>query len=117
MLWAVVIAESKTYNCCHRPYKMKWIEIIELRSTSNAWKELETILQEFIKQVEKETEKQTVKLYTRMINTDFSIHLFHDSGKIKNSGSPLGIKLVSALKSYGLVNHTIWTEKQKDSIT
>jgi hypothetical protein len=67
---------------------MKWIEIIELRSTSNAWKELETILQEFIKQVEKETEKQTVKLYTRMINTDFSIHLFHDSGKIKKQWKP-----------------------------
>ena len=96
---------------------MKWIEIIELRSTSNAWKELETILQEFIKQVEKETEEQTVKLYTRMmIDTDFSIHLFHDSGKIKNSGSPLGLKLVSALKSYGLVSHTIWKEKHNKSI-
>ncbi len=97
---------------------MKWIEIIELRSTCNAWKELETILQEFIKQVEKETEEQTVKLYTRMIiDTDISIHLFHDSGKIKNSGSPLGIKLVSALKSYGLVSHTVWIEKPKDSLT
>ena len=97
---------------------MKWIEIIELRSASKARIQLEKILQELIKQVEKETEEQTVKLYTRMIiENDFSIHLFHDSGKIKNSGSPLGIKLVSALKSYGLVNHTIWTEKQKDSIT
>jgi hypothetical protein len=91
---------------------MKWIEIIELRSASKARIQLEKILQELIKQVEKETEEQTVKLYTRMIiENDFSIHLFHDSGKIKNSGSPLGIKLVSALKSYGLVNHTIWIEK------
>jgi hypothetical protein len=91
---------------------MKWIEIIELRSTCNAWKELETILQEFIKQLAKETEEQKVKFYTRItMDTDFSIHLFHDSGKVENSGSPLGIKLVSALKSYGLVSHTIWIEK------
>ena len=58
-----------------------------------------------------------LKLYTRMmIDTDVSIHLFHDSNKVKNRGSPLGIRLVSALKSFGLVNHTIWIEKQKDSL-
>ena len=97
---------------------MKWIEIIELRSAGNTRKQLETDLQEFIEQVEKKTEKQTVKLYTRMmIDTDVSIHLFHDSSKVKNRGSSLGIRLVSALKSYGLVNHTIWIEKQKDSLT
>ena len=97
---------------------MKWIEIIELRSPGNTRKQLETHLQEFIEQVEKKTEKQTVKLYTRMmIDTDVSIHLFHDSSKVKNRGSSLGIRLVSALKSYGLVNHTIWIEKQKDSLT
>lgn len=96
---------------------MKWIEIIELRSAGNARKKLETHLQEFIDQVEKKTEKQTVRLYTRKkIDTDFSIHLVHDSNKVKNIGSSLGISLISALKSYGLVNHTIWIEKQKDSL-
>jgi hypothetical protein len=97
---------------------MKWIEIIELRSAGNARKQLETHLQEFLDQVEKKVEKQTVKLYARMmIDTDLSVHLFHDSGTVKNRGSSLGIRLVSALKPYGLVNHTIWIEKQKDSLT
>ncbi len=97
---------------------MKWTEIIELRSADNTRKQLVTDLQEFIEMVEKMPEKQTVKLYTRVtIDTDVSIHLLHDSGKVKNRGSPLGIRLVSALKSYGLVNHTIWIEKQKDSLT
>ena len=96
---------------------MKWIEIIELRSAGNAREQLETHLQEFIDQVDKKAEKQTVKLYTCMMkDTDFSIHLFHDSSKVKNRGSSLGIRLVSALKSYGLVNHTIWIEKQKYSL-
>ena len=97
---------------------MKWIEIIELRSAGNTWKQLETHLQEFLDQAEKEVEKQTVKLYARMmIDTDLSVHLFHDSSTVKNRGSSLGIRLVSALKSYGLVNHTIWIEKQNDSLT
>ena len=97
---------------------MKWIEIIELRSAGNAREQLETCLQEFLDQVEKKVEKQTVKLYTRMmVDTDLSIHLFHDSRIVKSEGSSLGIRLASALKSYGLVNHTIWTEKQKDSLT
>ncbi len=79
---------------------------------------METHLQEFIEQVEKKNEKHTVKLYTRMmIDTDVSIHLFHDSSKVNSRGSPLGITLVSVLKSYGLVNHTIWIEKHKDSLT
>jgi rhamnogalacturonyl hydrolase YesR len=95
---------------------MKWIEIIELRSTGNTRKQLERHLQEFIDQMEKKSEKHTVKLYTSMMtDTDFSIHLFHDSSKVKNRGSSLGIRLVSALKFYGLVNHTIWIEKQKDN--
>jgi hypothetical protein len=45
-----------------------------------------------------------------MIDTDFSIHLFHDSKKVEKSGSPLGLRLASALKEFGLVNHSIWIE-------
>ena len=95
---------------------MKWIEIIELRSTGNTRKQLEKHIQEIIDQAEKKSGQQTVKLYTRMkIETDLSIHLVHNSSEAKNRGSSLGLRLVSALKFYGLVNHTIWIEKQKDN--
>ncbi len=91
---------------------MKWIEIIELRSTSNTQRQLDTQLRELINQVEKKTEKPEVKLYTSMmVDTDVSIHLFHDSNNVITRGSSLGIRLVSDLKSYGLVNHTIWIER------
>ena len=98
---------------------MKWIEIIEIRSSGNTRKQLETTLQEFIDQVEKEAEKRTVKLYTRRIlDTEiFSIHLIHGSSEFNSEGSSLGIKLVSTLKLYGLVSHTIWIEKHKDSLS
>jgi len=73
---------------------MKWIEIIELRHASNTREQLETHLQKLIERVENENEKQTVKFYTHiMLDTDFSIHLFHDSSKVKKQGSSLGVRL------------------------
>jgi hypothetical protein len=91
---------------------MKWLEIIELRSVDSNRELLESQLQKLINEVDRETKKQAIKAYSRvMIDTDFSIHLFHDSKKVENSGSPLGLNLVTALKEFGLVNHSIWIEK------
>ena len=90
---------------------MKWLEIIELRSVDSNRELLESQLQKLINEVDRETKKQAIKTYSRvMIDTDFSIHLFHDSKKIENSGSPLGLNLVTALKEFGLVNHSVWIE-------
>ena len=90
---------------------MKWLEIIELRSVESNRELLESQLQKLMNEVDKETKKQAIKAYSRvMIDTDFSIHLFHDSKKVENSGSPLGLRLASALKEFGLVNHSIWIE-------
>ena len=90
---------------------MKWLEIIELRSVGRDREVLEPQLQTLMNKVEKETKKQAIKSYRRvMIDTDFSIHLVHDSKKVENSGSPLGLRLASALREFGLVNHSIWIE-------
>lgn len=92
---------------------MKWIEILELRSTGNTRKQLEKHIQEVIDQAEKKSRKIIIKLYTRFnIDTDLSIHLVHDSSEALKRGSSLGLRLISALKLYGLVNHTIWTPIQ-----
>jgi hypothetical protein len=90
---------------------MNWLEIIELRSVESNRELLESQLQRLINEVDKETKKQAIKSYSRvMIDTDFSVHLFHDSKKVENSGSRLGLRLASALKEFGLVNHSIWIE-------
>jgi len=93
---------------------MKWIEIIELRSSGNTRKHFETTLQEFIDQVGKKAEKLSVKLYTRRIlDTEiFSIHLLHDSSEFQVEGSSMGMRLVSTLRFYGSVSHVVWIEKQ-----
>ena len=89
---------------------MKWLEIIELRSAGSNKALLESQLQNLIKEVNKEAKQQAIKIYSRVIvDTDFSIHLIHNSNKIE-SGSPLGLRLASALKEYGLVYHSVWIE-------
>lgn len=94
---------------------MKWIEIVELRSAGSTRRQLEPHLQELIDQLEKREENQKVRLYYRLgIDTDISIHLFNNSSEAKKRGSPLGARLSSVLKAYGLVNHTIWIENRKD---
>lgn len=93
---------------------MKWIEIIEVRLAGNTGNQVDTQLQDFIDQVERETGKSGTKMYTRMmLDTDLSIHLFHDSGEAEIRKSSLGIRLVSAMKSFGLVNHSIWIERSR----
>lgn len=90
---------------------MKWLEIIELRSVDSNRELLESHLQKLINEVDKEAKKEAIKSYSRaLIDTDFCIHLFHDSKKVENGGSPLGLHLASALKAFGLVNHSIWIE-------
>ena len=90
---------------------MKWLEIIELRSAGGNNRLLESQIQKLVDEVCKREENNAVKAYYRlMIDTDFSIHLFHDSKKVEKSGSPLGLCLASALKEFGLVNHNIWIE-------
>ena len=92
---------------------MKWIEIIELQSVDCNRELLESQLQQLINEVEKETNKQTITAYNRvLIDNDFSIHLIHNSKKAERTGSQLGLRLSLALKEFGLVNHSVWVEMQ-----
>jgi hypothetical protein len=95
---------------------MKWLEIIELRTVNRNQDLLKSQLRNLINKTEQEAKKQTIKVYSRvMVDTDFSIHLFHDLKKVENSGSPLGLRLASALKEFGLVNHSVWVERYNGS--
>ena len=91
---------------------MKWLEIIELRSVGKNRKFLEQDLKSLIEELNKETEQRTTKVYSRVVvDSDFSIHLLHDSKEADINGSPLGFQLVSTLKEFGLINHSVWVEQ------
>lgn len=92
---------------------MKWLEIIELRTVDRNWESIKSKLRELIIEVEKATKENSIKTYSRvLIDTDFSIHLFHDSEKVDNQGSMLGLQVTSVLKEFGLVDHKIWVESK-----
>ena len=95
---------------------MKWLEIIELRSVGSNRTLLESQLQSLINEVSQEATQQKIKVYSHItVETDFSIHLYHDSKEADISGSPLGQRLASALKEFGLVNHSVWVERYNGS--
>ena len=90
---------------------MKFLEIIELRASGNRRDLLASQLQGIISILEKKSSRQEIKIYTRvLVDSDYSIMLYHDTMKSGTEGSRLGLHLASALKAYGLVNHSIWNE-------
>jgi hypothetical protein len=49
--------------------------------------------------------------YHSLVETDLSIHIFWESEKENQDKTPLGLKLSSALKPLGLLNHSVWIER------
>lgn len=88
---------------------MKWIEVIQLRSTGCDKDFLKTELLNLIDDNEESTKQQMVMSYSRvLVDTDYTIQITHETKNVEKNGSPLGLRLVSALKEFGLVNHSIW---------
>ena len=72
---------------------------------------LESRLKQLVKGLGRENGQPTIVVCRRaLMPMDYSINLFHDSGKVENAGSPLGLQLVAVLKELGLVNHSIWND-------
>ncbi len=91
---------------------MKWLEIIELRSSDRNSVEVLKELTELVDELNRNNSRKNVKLYMHVsVKTDISIHLNHDTADAASPGSDLGLLVASNLKRYGLVNHKVWIEK------
>jgi hypothetical protein len=90
---------------------MNWLEIIELRTMDSNRHHSGSNLKKIIEEIHDTADKHPLKIYTRhAVEGDLSIHILHSSGEIDRTGSPFGIQLVSTLKEFGLVNHSVWIE-------
>jgi hypothetical protein len=90
---------------------MKWLEIIELRSVGTRIELKEPKLNSLIDELSKSMKQVSVKIFNHAtLESDFSIHLYHNSNHVEKSGSSLGLHLVSELMDYAMVNHSIWAE-------
>ena len=93
----------------------KWLETIELRSIQNRREELESTFKDLADELGKKTGGPTVQIFqSHTMKNDFSLQLHH-SDKPPDGGSSLAIGLVSLLKEFGLVNHTLWVERSGKS--
>lgn len=100
---------------------MKWIEIISLRCPGN----IDTrFIDELLKGVGESDsptnmEKQLVdiKVYRHsMVETDLSIHIYWESEAGNHYKSSLGLRIFAALRSMGLLNHSVWIERAAGEI-
>ncbi len=90
---------------------MSWFEVIHLRTTERETEKIVPIIQQLVGEAVEEGSCQEIKMYRRaLVDTDLSILLYHDTIKIEKNGSSLGLRIASALKDYGMVNHTTWLE-------
>jgi hypothetical protein len=93
--------------------RMKWLEIIKLRSAGNHTGLLEELFQQ-IANSDKNVGLVEMKIYHHAaLESDLSVHLHWESEKPEKNGSSLGIRLVQALKEVGLIDHSTWIEEEK----
>lgn len=93
--------------------KMNYLEIIELRSSSKNYKILSEKLTNFTIDLNKEYENYSIRLYRHLkVETDWSIHVQYHSKGLTTSPSPVGLRIASALKEFGLVHYSVWSEEK-----
>jgi len=92
---------------------MTRLEIIEIRTTGKNHDALEAYLASWQAEVMAVENAPLVKIYRHaVLDTDFSIHLLYDVESREFDVRVLSERLASALKEFGLVNHTVWEEHQ-----
>ena len=91
---------------------MTRLEIIELRTVlkNNA---LEAYLAQWLAEAAAGEKKHKIRIYRHAeLENDYSIHFQYDPRTADNELAVLAQRLASVLKEFGLVNHTIWIERQ-----
>ena len=92
---------------------MKWMEVIEFRSFNKEQALLELDFWNCLRDAIGEAYIVKIEVYNHStLPTDMSIHLHYESAQVENQGSPFVLQLVSELKAFGVVNHTVWVQEK-----
>ena len=93
---------------------MKWIEIITLRSAGTSREFIEQKIPRTVTDEDRGENLAAIRMYRNAtLDTDLSVHLLFASPRPEAAPSILGQRLASALKAFGLVNHSMWVEEEK----
>jgi hypothetical protein len=90
---------------------MKWVEIITLRSPENINVQFLDALLGQITNFDNPKNLIELKIYYHsVVETDLSIHIHWESEQGSQHKSPIGLRIFSALRNMGLLNHSVWIE-------
>ncbi len=94
---------------------MKWLEAIKIQAASGQESviqhELKTLTQGLCNRSELPGLLDTMLHQHAMIPGHFMLLLFWETASPQVQGSTLGLQLKQMLKTFGLVDHTIWTDQ------
>jgi hypothetical protein len=88
---------------------MKRLEIVHLRSSGEP---IETLTDQIKESIWAEgNESEVVTVYRRSgLDTDVAVHIYHHESSVRDAPSTLAFNLASALRAFGLVEHSVWEE-------
>jgi len=94
---------------------MNWVEIILLRCAGNIDTRFIDELLKGVSESDSPTDTPThlveIKVYQHsVVETDLSIYIHWKTESGSQNKSPLGMRISSALKPLGLLNHSVWFE-------
>ena len=87
---------------------MRWLEEIHVRFSKNDFEQLKKELIKLRKELNKEKDIQLQLYQNKDLNSDFKLHLIHNSEMIEIT--PIGMHIKSELENFGRVNHSTWLE-------
>jgi hypothetical protein len=88
------------------------MEMIRLRTTDFQEKQVEDLLHEAINQAKGEDGLVHLRVYGNMcLRTDVTVTMVWDTQGPQGKGSRAGLAMTETLGTFGLVEHSIWTEK------
>jgi hypothetical protein len=88
---------------------MRVREIVHLRSTGDSFEHVSDAVRESTRS-ELVSQQKTTVFRRNGLETDIAIHIETSGVSGPADPSDLGLRLASELRSYGLVEHTVWRE-------
>ena len=91
---------------------MRWMEMIQLRTPQGQEEKLAKLLVDSAHDIIGEPGLKEAKVYTNSsFHSDLALNLVWDTDVTLRQGSRVGLSIAQTLTFYGLVEHSIWSEK------
>jgi hypothetical protein len=91
---------------------MLWMEMIRLRTTHAQLENVAGLLLDTVRRAVGEAGLVRIHMYnSASYQTDLALSLTWDTNSFHHEGSRAGLSISEALRTFGLVEHSIWVEK------